>query len=262
MKKLFVFSDVHSFYDEFSSALAEKGFDIDDPDHVLVSLGDLCDRGPDSRKVLEFINGIDDQRKVLVIGNHELLMEDLIKRGYYLSHDKHNRTNSTVSQLTGVYGNSGIYHMRDNKLWYDYKKGWRWYFELDDYVFVHGYIPCGTYNEYGEQLEMHYDPDWRNAGYDQWFGACWANGMNTWACGIREEGKTIYCGHWHTSWGHAYLHQDGKEFAENEGEYERFDPFVDEGIVAIDACTAYTHKVNVCVLDINDEEYERWRNEG
>ena len=45
MKKLFVVADVHSFYNEMIDALAEKGFDKNDPDHVFVSLGDLFDRG-------------------------------------------------------------------------------------------------------------------------------------------------------------------------------------------------------------------------
>ena len=81
MKKLFIFSDIHSYYDEFMESLNRAGFDIENPDHVIISLGDLCDRGPDSIKALEFVNSIPNNRKILIIGNHELLMEDIISRG-------------------------------------------------------------------------------------------------------------------------------------------------------------------------------------
>ena len=46
MKKLFVVSDVHSFYNHLIKALNEKGFDKNNPDHWFVSCGDLLDRGP------------------------------------------------------------------------------------------------------------------------------------------------------------------------------------------------------------------------
>ena len=258
MIKLFVFSDIHSYYSIFMKALNEAGFDIDNKDHVLVSLGDLCDRGKESKEVLDFINSMDEKRKILIIGNHEMLMEDCINRGSYTSYDKHNKTNLTIQQLTGRHDRSAIYAMRNNSYWRNYKKDWRWYFELDKYIFVHGYIPCGTYNKYGEQMEVFYDDDWRNASKAEWIGASWANGMNLWRLGIKEENKTIVCGHYHTSWGHYHLHKDGKEFMENEGDYARFDPFVDDGIIAIDACTAYTNKVNILVLEIEEKEFDKW----
>ena len=259
MKKLFIFSDIHSYYDEFMESLNRAGFDIDNPDHVIISLGDLCDRGPDSIKALEFVNSIPNNRKILIIGNHELLMEDIISRGYYMEHDKHNRTNLTVQQLTKSYTKDGISKMRNNRLWKNYKKEWRFYFELDKYIFVHGYIPSGRYDSYGQILAYEYDENWRDAGKREWLGATWTNGMAAWQHGIKEEGKTIFCGHWHSSWGHHYLHNDGVEFPDKEGDIARFDPFIDDGIIAIDACTALTGMVNVYVLDIEDEEFERWQ---
>ena len=71
MRTLFVVSDVHSFYGEMKQALDKEGFDKDNKDHIFVSCGDLLDRGPDSVKCLEFVNGLDDDRKILILGNHE-----------------------------------------------------------------------------------------------------------------------------------------------------------------------------------------------
>ena len=52
MKKLFIFGDPHSFFDILMNALDKKGYDRNDPDHILVSLGDLCDRGEQSKEIL------------------------------------------------------------------------------------------------------------------------------------------------------------------------------------------------------------------
>ena len=71
MKKLFVVSDVHSFYTELMSALQSAGFEMDNEEHIFVSCGDLLDRGPDAKKCLEFVNSLPDYRKILIRGNHE-----------------------------------------------------------------------------------------------------------------------------------------------------------------------------------------------
>ena len=41
MKKYFVTSDIHGFYDEFMASLDRAGFDIINPDHILVICGDI-----------------------------------------------------------------------------------------------------------------------------------------------------------------------------------------------------------------------------
>ena len=64
----------------------------------------------------------------------------------------------------------------------------------------------------------------------------------------REPNKTIVCGHWHCSWGHVMY--------EDKGKYTEFDasanwePFAADGILAIDACTAYTQKINCVIIEI------------
>ena len=74
--KMFVVSDVHGFYDEMKLALDDAGFDRNNPDHFFISLGDLLDRGPQAAKCLEFVMGLNPERRVLIRGNHEDLMEE------------------------------------------------------------------------------------------------------------------------------------------------------------------------------------------
>ncbi|MBQ2659098.1 MAG: metallophosphoesterase [Erysipelotrichaceae bacterium] len=247
-KKLFIFSDVHSYYDELMSALDDAGFDIDDHDHIIVSLGDLCDRGPKSREVLSFINSIPEERKLCVIGNHEILMELMIRRGRPDAVDTYNGVVSTAIDITEE--GEGIEDLKHNKYWNEYKKSWHWYFEVGNYIFVHGWIPCFHKTEY-----YSYDPDWRNSDVEGFYDSIWVNGMELWSKGIREPGKTVICGHINTSWGHCHLHHDGIEYPdENRPELKaRFDPFIDDGIIALDASTPYSGKVNVYVLELEKD---------
>ncbi|MBO4554651.1 MAG: hypothetical protein J5713_02605 [Clostridia bacterium] len=53
------------------------------------------------------------------------------------------------------------------------------------------------------------------------------------------------CGHYHASYGHANIEHKGSEF----GEDADFEPFEADGILAIDACTALSHKVNCIVIE-------------
>ena len=53
--KYFVFSDVHGFYDLLIGKLNSEGFDINNPNHMLISLGDNFDRGPQNYLVYSFL---------------------------------------------------------------------------------------------------------------------------------------------------------------------------------------------------------------
>ena len=66
-------------------------------------------------------------------------------------------------------------------------------------------------------------------------------------------------GHWHTSFGQCYYHEYGVEFVRNKYVSELFaeyGPFIDDGIVALDACTVVSRFVNVYVIEVEDKEWE------
>lgn len=62
---------------------------------------------------------------------------------------------------------------------------------------------------------------------------------------IKEPGKTIVCGHWHASFGHSVYAKRCSEFMSDA----IFNPYVSEGIIAIDACTAHSGFVNCIVIE-------------
>lgn len=268
MKKLFVCSDIHGFYDEWIKALNQSGFDINNSDHILVVCGDLLDRGKQANQCLKFVNDLPDDRKILITGNHELLMDDILYvRYHFASHDYSNGTVNTIEQLTGIIEqydgrNSSwaiqqtmIDEMRRHEGWLKYYKSTTMCAEIGPYIFVHGWIPVDVYvrNTYLGYEELYSLPEnWREAEYHQWKDATWLNGMFQWKEGIEESGKTIVCGHFHTSWGHSRLYGVGTEW----GEDAHFEPFEGEGILAMDACTAHSGQINVKVLEVSDKDYE------
>ena len=251
--KCFVVSDVHSFFDELMIALNEKGFEKDNPEHYLCVCGDLFDRGPKAVELLAFVQSL-GERFFYVRGNHEDLLfdcyEELLTGRFPSSHHEHNGTVDTLCQLTGLnyYGlavntpeRKGIFEKKLDPIldWINSKTIDS--LELGNYICVHGWIPCFSH--------LH---DFRNADESEWQQARWFNGMDMWRNPAnRIEGKTIICGHWHCSWGWSHIRQERKEFPQKNRKdwLESFEPFIDDGIMAIDACTAYTGKVNCVVIE-------------
>jgi len=83
-RRVVAFADVHGAYDELVSLLRAQGL-VDASlkwsggDTTLVSLGDLVDRGPASRRVLELLMRLEAEAKAaggavqIVLGNHEVM---------------------------------------------------------------------------------------------------------------------------------------------------------------------------------------------
>lgn len=252
MDKLFVVSDIHSFYTPLKKALDESGFDPSNENHWLICCGDAFDRGTESVAVLHFLMGL--ERKVLIRGNHDVMLEECCLRGYAKSHDISNGTVQTIRDF-----GAGCCSSQEEFLAVAYEKlaGYRAalvnYFETEKYIFVHGWIPCeriigDTSSPLGMRRVFEYDPAWRNCNDVEWEDAMWLNGIERAQDGIIEPGKTIVCGHWHCSLGHFYDAEDiwtATEF----GEGAKWDPWYHEGCIAIDRCTALTGEVNVLVIE-------------
>ena len=185
---------------------------------------------------------------ILIRGNHEDLYEEMntIDKGLPYRHHRSNGTYDTALQLTGF--DPGLAIIRN----FDFAEAAQNtpyfqqiipamvdYYETAHYVFVHGWIPC--IQERDGSFSHH--SDWREATPEEWRWARWCNGMDAaQACG---EEKTILCGHWHCSYGHARYENKGSEF----GPDADFSPYYGRGVIALDACTAFSRNVNIIILD-------------
>ena len=262
MKKYFTISDTHSFYDYVIKALDRRGFDKNNPDHYVIICGDAFDRGEQSVEMFNFMKELQSlNRLVYVRGNHEDLLECCvsdISRMRYVggSHHVSNGTVKTIAHITGYTEHDIMYRTfewkqfseRINELLDFINTNCVDYFQLGETVFVHGWVPTTC----DENKTMIVHENWRDG---DWREARWENGMEMWHFGICPDNLTVVCGHWHCSYGWSHLDRKYKEFPQHthpDFEYS-FDPYVKKGLIAIDACTAYSKKVNCVVFDENGE---------
>lgn len=249
MPKLFVISDVHGFYNEMKRALDDAGFDPENENHWLIGCGDYFDRGHQPAQVMRYLKGL--PRKILVRGNHELLFKECCDRGFWLGHDLQNGTMNTICELGGEkYGHSFdeccVIAQQRVKLFFDSMVN---YFETEHYIFVHSFIPLknldGLPMYYTRNRKFEFNPDWRNAYASEWEAATWGNPFDLATKGFLPD-KTLVFGHFHTSWPR-YQYYNKPEWGDNAD----FSIYYGDGYIGIDACTAYSKKLNVLTIEDN-----------
>lgn len=211
--KWFCCSDIHGFYSIWMQSLAEAGFDVKNKNHGLIICGDIFDRGNQPLQVYDFLKSLPKERRILIRGNHEYLLRDLVIRGYALSHDIHNGTDDTLCYIAKIITDVKYNKKRFQQLMVsnktvaevlednDYSKiekrqhkkfhnrklkeilkwiasdEWVNYYETNKYIFVHSFIPLKP----RENLKFsqlfnapnEYDPNWRNATQSDWEEATW-----------------------------------------------------------------------------------------
>jgi len=277
MKKYFFTSDIHSFYTPLMTALAKKGFDRLNPDHVIVVLGDIFDRGKETLEVYNFLRSLPEDRLILIRGNHESLFLDLLDKHIPESYDYSNGTVRTFCQIAGVDEKKLTYEYWFKRAYADGVEAWtyadklletwnqvkktvaespitewlrsdRWinYLELPHYICVHSFIPLqAKMDTFKWNIEYTgYREDWRNATDTEWndatWGCPWSFAKEKW----NQTGKYIMCGHWHTSDFFNNLTKQKKRKREDCPIFisKRYK------LVGLDACTVLSKKVNVLVL--------------
>lgn len=248
MAKFFVISDIHSFFDEMKKALDEAGFDPNNKDHWLIVCGDALDRGPKSQEVIDYLIGLN--QCILIKGNHDQLIMDLLDRKFPYNADYSNGTFRSVIDLAP-----------DAENFYDacmvaYEKVKPFvdrmvnYFETENFVFCHSWIPVSCDDDlphyYRRNRKFSNKVDWRTAHQSEWDRSMWVNPLEMAMNGFGIE-KPIVAGHWHSSAG--WSMQNGiSEF----GKDAIFEPFYyEDKLIMIDACTAHSHKCNVLVIEDN-----------
>ena len=166
-KTLFVVSDIHGHYTEMKKALESAGFREDDNGHVFVSCGDLFDRGTENQSVYAFVKRL--KNKILLRGNHEDMLLDILCRGYLTSSDMENEADKTVSALLGknAVDEGGRF---DRELHAEkiadltaFIEEMSDYYETETHVLSHGWLPIVFEGRYPTV-----DPHWRAACAEDW----------------------------------------------------------------------------------------------
>lgn len=239
MKRLFVVSDIHGHYTLMKKALDDAGFDEYNDNHVFVSCGDLFDRGVENRKVYDFVRRL--KKKVLICGNHDERLLAIMSEKRVQVSDLYNGTDITVEEFFGTdsigpYGQISFptYGKMTGNL-RRFISSMLDFYETKHYVFVHGWIPIETEGKTPLILE-----NWRKADAEAWHNARFLEWQQLYGTSAMLAEKTIVCGHRPARLGHMF-----DPFREPDNS----NIFYGDGMIAIDAGTVRSGRVNVLVLD-------------
>ena len=279
--KYFCVSDIHSFYTPLKESLDKAGFEVGNENHLLLVLGDVFDRGDETLQVYEYLKSVPN--KILIRGNHEQLFIDLLDKPLPDSHDYSNGTVKTFCHIAGInpkkmdvnywyelkYSSNATINIKsmlyatwavvvekvrisEIAKWIKDDSQWVNYYELDKFIFVHSFIPRDyTLSEFGYIDKYYYKSNWRNAWQDDWNDAMWGCPYEVFIEGYFmpeiQKGKVLVCGHWHSFGFREFF--EGKHYVKDDD--IDFSIFYSKYLIALDTCTALSHKVNVMIIDEN-----------
>lgn len=237
VKKFFVVSDIHGCATVLKSCLRSARFEKNNPDHILLCLGDCFDRGYENVEVLEMLESIPN--KIMVKGNHEDLLEFAMCNREITEIEKHNGTDITIKQFFGdksisLSGNITINKKTEMKL-INFISGMVDFYETKNYIFVHGWIPC-----YEEIFKPKIRENWRNTNEEGWKVARFLLWHEMYALGLTLKDKTIVCGHSSCEYGRMF------DTNRKRGDTS---PYKGNGVIAIDANVYRTGKLNIIIIE-------------
>ena len=266
-KKMFIISDVHGYYDEMIKALEEAGYDENNSEHKLICLGDIFDRGAQSLAVYEYLKRLSDENKAIVLlGNHSLFLIQFLQGSYSPFNYLHNGLNETIADFwhrTAPFeswcmleGNCEMNQINYAK-WVDicrkdineeYPELLPWlkslpkYFETKNYIMVHGAIDTKVPDWHHPHCYRYNLTDWDALDFNDgsFFGES-----------ITNTDKTVIIGHFGTR----FL-REMYNLPIEEGHEDDILTRDDGRVIAIDATTVASKKINVLVLEDELENKE------
>lgn len=239
MKKYFVFSDIHGEFDALQNNLIKMGFDIDNDDHVLFSLGDLFDRGPASDLVLDFMLDMWGKNRFIgIYGNHDAMLSGFLRDDRAVRFNLiYNGLAETINQLSNRTRSAISLHDLRVDIKEDITKA---YPKLEEFL-----LSMKESIQFGKFIFTH--AGYRTDDGKDWDVDHWAD-TPTFVVNFKDPHHTYVFGHWHASkLNHILLKKvvpDDKLFI-----YKNF--------IGLDMKTNITKQAAVCVLSENsDGDYE------
>lgn len=148
ISRIFAIGDIHGCFNSMKE-LIENKIQLRDDDK-LIFLGDYIDRGPDSKKVLDYISELqnNDYDIVTLCGNHESMIVD----AYY--------NESATSKWIQNGGSETLKSFDINSLkvidpkYIDFFRSLKFYYEMDKYLFVHAGFNDKLENPFSDNYSM------------------------------------------------------------------------------------------------------------
>lgn len=235
--KYFVISDIHSHYDAMITALTNHGYDAKNDNHHLIVLGDLFDRGKQPVKVLEYLYPLHIQKKAtIILGNHDTFLLDFLdgNNTRTMFNIAYNGFGKTLYYLSGIMPTEEALDTAREKInerfsyLHNFLKSFPLYYELGDYIFVHGGID-------GQML------DWKSMQTQRDF--VWNREIDL----APVPGKTVVAGHHRV----ATIRVKTKDYhLLHLHDPSKFDILYKEGKILIDRYVEVSNEINVLILEV------------
>ena len=226
--RYFAFGDTHGSFVLLMNSLKKAGFNLENPNDKLISLGDNFDRGSESKEMYLWLEEMKSKNKILFIrGNHEnILLNYLVGKtdGYF--DVKHNGLGETIKSLLEIEHNYLVL--------YEYSRIIKErYPEILNFL---GEMPYGY--KIGNVIFTH-----AGFAYDlntkQWVVDDWAN-TPTFIGSCKSTRFKFVFGHWHAR-------SLSVQFLKKPNEESR--TFYYKNFMGLDSCTNQTMRVNIAILD-------------
>jgi serine/threonine protein phosphatase 1 len=236
--KYFVTSDIHGHYNVLINSLKRVNYQEENQNHHLLILGDMFDRGKESKEILEYLYRLNKENKAtIILGNHDYFMIEFLEGNFERTrfNINHNGMLDTLMSLTEF----KLSPSDDLKLFKDkIEKGYPYllswlkalplYLEVKNYIFVHGGINGSLEN-------------WRNASLRDFI----------WSYEINQSpipGKIVVAGHHRVS---TIRNPERRDYKKMHDENKAlFDPIYLDGKILIDRFVEVSKELNVLVLDL------------
>lgn len=172
MPRLLAIGDIHGCFDALASLSESVPFRADD---TFVLLGDLVDRGPDSKEVVDWaIEQCLEDRCIVVRGNHEIMMLEALAGRMPMQHWLQVGGRATLESYRIGEGRRSQFEVPDAHRWF-LERELKPYYETEDYIFVHATLEADVPLTEQSESALYWERfDWIEP---------------------HHSGKTVICGH-------------------------------------------------------------------
>lgn len=155
----YAISDIHGHSSTFERLL--KKIDFQKSDEL-----DYIDRGPDSKGVLDTIMNLQDKGYHLtcLMGNHEQMLLQTLQDPSYKIYWLRNGGDTTLSSF------STTSVEKISRKYIDFIASLKFYFELEDYIFVHAGVNMLAEDPLKDQVSLLWLRDWEEMFSKKWLG--------------------------------------------------------------------------------------------
>ncbi|MFK5883991.1 MAG: fructose-bisphosphatase class III [Candidatus Izemoplasma sp.] len=238
MYKIFIVSDIHGYFSALIDSLLKSGYNDQDKSHHLLVIGDLFDRGNDSKEVYNYLSKLTKNNSATIImGNHDKFLIDFLegnfkKTTFNILHNGFGKTIESFLNLKVIdQSKFELYKVEINRKYpelYHWLLDFKLYIETPEYIFVHGGINPNQ-------------KDWRNSKLRDFL---WGREYLM----DRVPGKIVVAGHQRVAQILYKKDIDYKKLFETNSEL--FDILYLDGKILIDRFVEMSNELNVLVLEL------------